>query len=75
MDGDPQPLGETQPLGEEDLAILALECDTIAGHTCKVVVLDAPGVTRPVLAQRVAERLVRAPMLACRLGAPTGGWC
>jgi len=75
VDGDPQPLGETQPLGEEDLAILALECDTIAGHTCKVVVLDAPGVTRPVLAQRVAERLDRAPMLACRLGAPTGGWC
>jgi len=62
-----------QPLAEEDRAILALECDTIAGHTCKVVVLDAPGVTREALLERLAERLDRAPMLTWRLDTPAAG--
>ncbi|HVX23263.1 MAG TPA: wax ester/triacylglycerol synthase domain-containing protein [Acidimicrobiales bacterium] len=61
------------PLADEDLAILALECDTIAGHTCKVVVLDGPGVTRTALLDRLAGRLPRAPMLATRLDTPAGG--
>jgi WS/DGAT/MGAT family acyltransferase len=33
------------PLGPEDRAILELECQTIAGHTCKIVRLAAPAAT------------------------------
>ena len=35
---------ETVPLGAEDRAILDLESDTVAGHTCKVVRV---GLARP----------------------------
>jgi hypothetical protein len=55
------------PLGPEDRAILALECATVAGHTCKVIRLDrgAPGVT--AVRERIAERIHLTPALTWRL--------
>src|ERR1017187_113065 len=56
------------PLAPEDRAILALECRTIAGHTCKVVRLGRPALDLERLRARVAERVVLAPALTRRLG-------
>ncbi len=55
------------PLGPEDRAILALECATVAGHTCKVMRLGpgAPGVT--AVRERIAERIHLTPALTWRL--------
>lgn len=63
------------PLGPEDRAILALESPTIVGHTCKVVRLGAggEGVGLDALRARIAERLVDAPLLTCKLGTVAGG--
>jgi diacylglycerol O-acyltransferase / wax synthase len=56
------------PLTDEDRAILALESDTIAGHTCKVIVLGegAPGAGE--LRALISERIDSAPELTRRLG-------
>ena len=56
------------PLTPADRTILDLECETIAGHTCKVVLLGpgAPGLEE--LRERVAERIDSAPELTRRLG-------
>jgi diacylglycerol O-acyltransferase / wax synthase len=66
------------PLGPEDRAILDLECQTIAGHTCKVVRLAPAGSALDVqrLRERVAERIGLAPALTRRLGgsARKPGW-
>jgi wax ester synthase-like acyl-CoA acyltransferase family protein/uncharacterized protein DUF1298 len=58
------------PLGPEDRAILALECATIAGHTCKVIRLAGErGALAPQeLRERIAERIALAPALTRRLG-------
>ena len=56
-----------RPLSHEDLSILALENETVAGHTCKVILLDEaidPGSLRT----SITRRLPRAPMLSMRLG-------
>ena len=56
-----------RPLSREDLSILALENETVAGHTCKVILLDGevdPGALRA----SIAGRLPRTPMLSMRLG-------
>jgi diacylglycerol O-acyltransferase len=55
------------PLGLEDRAILALECASVAGHTCKIIRLGpgAPGVT--AVRERIAERIHLAPALTWRL--------
>lgn len=55
------------PLGSEDRAILALECATVAGHTCKVMRLGpgAPSVT--AVRKRIAERIHLTPALTWRL--------
>ncbi len=55
------------PLGAEDRAILDLESDILAGHTCKVLRLgpDAPTVAQ--LRERIAARMHLAPALARRL--------
>lgn len=62
---------ELIPLGPEDRAILALECRTIAGHTCKIARL-APGPSGPLelerLRERIAARIALAPALTRRLG-------
>ena len=60
-------LPEARPLSREDLSILALESETVAGHTCKVIVLDGPLDTGPLRAS-IAGRLGRAPQLSMRLG-------
>jgi len=53
-------------LSPEGQRILALENETVAGHTCKVIELDGPlDVGR--LRASVSERLPRAPKLSMRL--------
>ena len=54
-------------LTPEDRAILALESDTIAGHTCKVIVLGEPPVSAAALRDLVAARIEDAPALTRRL--------
>jgi len=58
------------PLGQADRAILALEGPTVAGHTCKVVLVGAgcPGVED--LRASIGARLEAAPALTRRLGGP-----
>ena len=56
-----------RPLSGEDLSILALENETVAGHTCKVIVLDG-AVDPAALRTSISGRLPRAPMLSMRLG-------
>jgi wax ester synthase-like acyl-CoA acyltransferase family protein/uncharacterized protein DUF1298 len=59
------------PLSPEDRAILALECASVAGHTCKVLHLGrgAPGVAG--LRERIADRIHLTPALTRRLGGST----
>ena len=55
-----------QRLSREDLSILALENETVAGHACKVIVLrGALDIDR--LRASIAGRLHRAPRLRLRL--------
>ncbi len=54
-------------LQPEDRAILALECPTVVGHTCKVARLAA-GVDADRIRARLAERLTAVPVLTRRLG-------
>lgn len=56
-----------RPLSGEDLSILALENETVAGHTCKVILLDG-AVDPGSLRTSISGRLPRAPMLSMRLG-------
>jgi WS/DGAT/MGAT family acyltransferase len=72
-DGRPAKGTGARRLSPESQRILALENETVAGHTCKVIELDGPlDVGR--LRASVAERLPRAPKLSMRLteidGAP-----
>ena len=72
-DGRPEKGTGARRLSPEGQRILALENETVAGHTCKVIELDGPlDVGR--LRASVAERLPRAPKLSMRLteidGAP-----
>ena len=55
-------------LTDEDRAILALETASVAGHTCKVVLIPVgpPGAER--LRSSIAERLAAVPALRRRLG-------
>jgi diacylglycerol O-acyltransferase / wax synthase len=61
-------------LSPEDLGILALETETVAGHTCKVIVLG-DRIDPDRLRASIASRLDRAPELCMRLreidGAPS----
>jgi hypothetical protein len=61
------------PLQPEDRAILDLEGDTVAGHTCKVVLLAAPAPGLEALRRSVAARMDGAPELARRLADAGGG--
>jgi diacylglycerol O-acyltransferase / wax synthase len=59
-----------QRLSEEDQAILDLESRTIAGHTCKLIVLgpgSRAGARVEILRRQVAGRLADAPRLRERL--------
>ncbi len=60
-----------RPLSAEDEAILALENPVVAGHTCKVVLVDGV-VDAAELRSAVAARLPRAPRLGLRLGEVDG---
>ena len=64
MDDDAGPLAH--PLEPEDLAILALESDTIVGHVCRVILVEGQ-LTREAILNRLAGRISRAPLLTCRL--------
>jgi diacylglycerol O-acyltransferase len=55
------------PLGPEDRAILALECATVAGHTCKVMRLGSGAPSVMAVRERIAERLHLTPALTWRL--------
>jgi WS/DGAT/MGAT family acyltransferase len=65
------PPAATEPLSAEDLAILRLESETVAGHTLKIAILDPPpNEPRPdvdALRAQIAARIERAPRLRCRL--------
>ena len=56
------------PLSPEDRAILDLECQTIAGHTCKVIVLGPPAPSVEQLRELIGSRIVSAPALTSVLG-------
>jgi len=63
-----------QPLSREDLSILALENATVAGHTCKVILVQ--GQLDPArLRDSIARRLDRAPRLRLRLAERDGEPC
>jgi diacylglycerol O-acyltransferase len=58
------------PLGPEDVAILRLESPRIAGHTCKVITVEAGAggrITVAALRDHVAARLSRVPRMTERL--------
>jgi WS/DGAT/MGAT family acyltransferase len=56
-------------LTDEDVRILKLESGNIRGHTCKVVILEAPAPSVDELREHVAARLDRAPRFRRRLAA------
>jgi WS/DGAT/MGAT family acyltransferase len=58
------------PLAPEDLQILAVEGPTVAGHTCKVVVLGSDAPDLAALRASIAARLPAEPLLTRRLGGP-----
>ncbi len=69
-----------EPLSAEDERILRLESETIAGHTCKVAILErVPGTDlTDVVRSRITERSVRVPRVRqCVVPAPGphGGLC
>ena len=60
------------PLAPEDRAILDLEGPTIAGHTCKVVLVEAGDPDVDALRAHVAARIADVPQLTWRLGGSEG---
>ena len=58
---------DARGLSAEDLSILALEDETVAGHMAKVIVLPGP-VDLDLLRSSINGRLARAPELSLRLG-------
>jgi diacylglycerol O-acyltransferase / wax synthase len=60
-----------RPLSSADLTILALENETVAGHTCKLIVLGDQ-IDCDLLRASIASRLDRAPQLSWRLGEVSG---
>lgn len=61
-------------LSGEDLRILGLENETVAGHTCKVVVAGG-ALDLDLLRSSIAERMHQAPELSLRLGDVHGEPC
>lgn len=58
---------EAIPLTPEDSAILALESDAVAGHTCKVVRLGPGAPSAPALRESISARVAATPALTRRL--------
>jgi diacylglycerol O-acyltransferase / wax synthase len=77
--GDPGGAGPgavaARRLSREDRSILALETETVAGHTCKVIMLNG-SIDVDRLRSSIAARLHLAPELCLRLGEVGGqpGW-
>src|SRR5439155_25263554 len=68
---NPSRSAPVEALTAADVAILDLESPTIAGHTCKVIVLDT-GTAPPTIDQvrtHIADRLTRVPR-CCECLAP-----
>lgn len=63
----PGPGWVARRLTPEDLSILALEDETVAGHACNVMVLRG-AVDLDLLRSSISRRLHRAPELCLRLG-------
>ena len=63
-----------RPLSDEDLAILAIESETVVGHTCKVVLLEEQ-IDAESLRDSITLRLDRAPELRFRLAEADGVLC
>jgi diacylglycerol O-acyltransferase / wax synthase len=61
--GGPGTGGAGRRLSAEDLSILALETETVAGHMCKVMVLDG-ALDLDLLRSSISERLHQAPELS-----------
>jgi diacylglycerol O-acyltransferase / wax synthase len=55
------------PLGPEDRAILNLEGPTIAGHTCKVMIVEAEQANVDALRAEIDSRMAGVPQLTWRL--------
>ena len=66
-----QATAAARPLSAQDEAILALESPVVAGHTCKVVLVD-DDVDAGELRSALAARLPRVPGLNLRLGEVDG---
>ncbi len=62
------PADEAIALGDEDRAILDLECETVVGHTCKVIQLAPGGLDVDAIRTIVGRRIAAAPLLTRRLG-------
>lgn len=60
------------PLRPADQAILDIECETIAGHTCKVIQIGGGALGIEQLRTRVGERIAGVPELVRRLGEEGG---
>lgn len=58
---------EAIPLTPEDRAILELESDTVAGHTCKVIVVGSGAPDLAALRATIESRIEAAPALTRRL--------
>jgi NRPS condensation-like uncharacterized protein len=69
--GEPLGGGVGRRLSAEDLSILGLESETVAGHVCKVILL-ADAVDPELLRASVASRLKQAPQLCMCLGEVDG---
>jgi hypothetical protein len=67
----PESVAGDRPLTREDLAILQLENDLVAGHACKVVRLDDV-IDIQRLRTAIGERLRAAPRLSLRLSEVNG---
>ncbi|MBV8988491.1 MAG: DUF1298 domain-containing protein [Solirubrobacterales bacterium] len=61
-------------LSAEDLSILSLETETVAGHTCKVIMLGGE-IDLDLLRSSISARLHRAPELCMRLSQIDGVPC
>jgi diacylglycerol O-acyltransferase / wax synthase len=62
-DAQAEPGRAGRRLSAEDLSILALETETVAGHMCKVMMLGGP-IDLGLLRSSIGERLHRAPELS-----------
>jgi diacylglycerol O-acyltransferase len=64
-----------EQLTAEDLAILDLESPTIAGHTCKVIVVDGEVPSIDEVRAHVEDRLTRIPRCCeCLAAGPEPAW-